>query len=77
MPDPDLGEQIFAFILPVGDTEVSADEIRDFCRANIARHKIPKYIHTLSAFPMTSNGKIQKFALRDMALGLMKEEASL
>lgn len=77
VPDPDLGEQIFAFILTAGNAKVSADEIRDFCRANIARHKIPKYIHALSAFPMTSNGKIQKFALRDMALSLIQEEASL
>lgn len=77
VPDPDLGEQIFAFIMPTGDAKVSADEIRDFCRSNIARHKIPKYIHALSAFPMTSNGKIQKFALRDMALSLIQEEASL
>ncbi|WP_127555915.1 AMP-binding protein [Saccharospirillum alexandrii] len=77
VPDPDLGEQIFAFVLPAGDARLTADEIRDFCRANIARHKIPKYIHALSAFPMTSNGKIQKFALRELALSLIQEEVSL
>lgn len=77
VPDPGLGEEIFAFVLPERDAEVSADELRNFCRANIARHKMPKYIHSLPAFPMTPNGKIQKFALRQMALDLMQEETSL
>lgn len=76
VPDPDLGEEVFAFVLPEGGAEVSAEEIRDFCRTHIARHKMPKYIHAVTAFPMTPNGKIQKFALREMALKLMQEETS-
>ena len=75
VPDPDLGEEIFAFVLCRTGAVVSPDEIRAFCRANLARHKLPRYVHALAAFPMTANGKIQKFTLRDMALDLMKSDA--
>ncbi len=75
VPDTDLGEEIFAFVLPARDSAVTSEEIRAFCRAHLARHKLPKYVHALDAFPMTPNGKIQKYALRDMALNLIKEDA--
>lgn len=34
----------------------------------MARHKVPKYVAFLDAFPMTASGKIQKFRLREWAV---------
>ena len=42
-------------------------DIQDFCRGRIARHKIPRYIAFVTAYPMTASGKIQKFKLREDA----------
>ncbi|OCX64453.1 long-chain fatty acid--CoA ligase [Thioclava sp. SK-1] len=73
--DPDLGEEICAFVLLAPGATLGADEIQALCRANLARHKLPKYVHIVTSFPMTPNGKIQKYALRDIAQCLMQEDA--
>jgi fatty-acyl-CoA synthase len=41
------------------------DEIREFCKGQIAHYKIPRYIRFVDSFPMTVTGKIQKFLMRD------------
>ena len=41
------------------------DEIRDYCRGQIAHYKVPRYVHFVDGFPMTVTGKVQKFALRE------------
>jgi fatty-acyl-CoA synthase len=40
------------------------DEIRDFCKGQIAYYKIPRYVRFVTGFPMTVTGKIQKYLLR-------------
>jgi fatty-acyl-CoA synthase len=60
-----FGEEVAASVrLKPGDA-ATQEELRDFCQANIARFKIPKYIRFVGEFPMTASGKIQKFKLRD------------
>ena len=46
-----------------GET-LTEEEIRDFCRGQIAHYKIPRYIRFVDEFPMTVTGKIQKFIMR-------------
>lgn len=67
VPDPDLGEEICAFVVPVPGATVDPQALQAFCRTRMARHKMPKYIVGIDALPMTANGKVQKFALRSDA----------
>jgi fatty-acyl-CoA synthase len=70
-PDATWGETPCAFIeLKPGHT-ATADELRDFCRAHMARFKVPKTF-VFREIPKTSTGKIQKFALRNAAKELVK-----
>jgi fatty-acyl-CoA synthase len=63
--DSKFGEQIAAWIkLHEGQT-ADADEIRDFCRNQIAHYKIPTHISFVTEFPMTQNGKLQRFVVRE------------
>ena len=39
--------------------------IREFCRDQIAQHKIPRYLRFVSEFPLTVTGKVQKFMMRE------------
>jgi len=65
VPDEKYGEEICAWIkLRVGCDGVE-DEIRAFCKGQIAHYKIPRYLRFIEDFPMTVTGKIQKFAMRD------------
>jgi fatty-acyl-CoA synthase len=66
-PDDKWGETPCAFIeLKPGLDAPSAQEMIDFCRANLAHYKCPRHI-VFGEVPKTSTGKIQKFKLRDIA----------
>jgi fatty-acyl-CoA synthase len=64
--DPKYGEDLCAWIrLREGET-MSEEEVRAFCRGQIAHQKIPRYIQFVDEFPMTVTGKVQKFIMRRM-----------
>jgi fatty-acyl-CoA synthase len=69
VPDEFYGEQVAAWIeLHQGEKPgetVTEDEIREFCKEEIAHFKIPKYIRFVETFPMTVTGKVQKFKMRE------------
>jgi fatty-acyl-CoA synthase len=64
VPDPKYGEELCACIVLRPGMESDENEIRDFCKGQIAHYKIPRYIRFVSGFPMTVTGKIQKYLLR-------------
>ena len=66
-PDPTWGETPCAFIeLKQDANSVEEVEIIQFCRQHLARFKVPKKV-VFADIPRTSTGKVQKFALREMA----------
>jgi fatty-acyl-CoA synthase len=75
--DERFGEEVCAWVqLKEGET-VSEDEIRAFCKKNIAYFKVPRYIRLVEDFPMTVTGKIQKFKMREiMEKALQSENAA-
>ncbi|GFM32521.1 AMP-binding protein [Desulfovibrio subterraneus] len=73
VPSRKYGEEVGAFIIPKEGCEVTPEDIRDFCRGQIAWHKVPRHIAFVTEYPMTASGKIQKFKLREMAGELFPE----
>ncbi len=67
VPSRTYGEEVAAFIIPRPGVEILPEDVRDFCRGKVSWYKIPKYIKTITGFPLTASGKIQKFKLREMA----------
>ncbi|OGA94908.1 MAG: AMP-binding protein [Burkholderiales bacterium RIFCSPHIGHO2_12_FULL_61_11] len=65
LPDKRYGEELCAWIIDRPGVTLTEDEIRDFCKGQIAHYKVPRYIRFVSGFPMTVTGKIQKFKIRD------------
>jgi fatty-acyl-CoA synthase len=65
VPDQKFGEELCACIILRPGMSANDDEIRDFCKGQIAHYKIPRYIRFVESFPMTVTGKIQKFVLRE------------
>jgi fatty-acyl-CoA synthase len=68
VPDRRFGEEVLACIRRRPDTEVTAEDIRGFCRSQLAHFKTPRYVWFVSTFPTTVTGKIQKYKLREMAI---------
>ena len=60
------GEEVGAFVITQPDTEMGEEDVRDFCRGQIARFKIPKYVFFVDSYPLTASGKIQKYQLREI-----------
>ncbi len=65
LPDERLGESVLAWIKLKSGHAATAEEIRDFCRDRIAYFKIPQHIRFVDSFPMTANGKVQKYLIRE------------
>ncbi len=73
IPSPKYGEEVGAFIKMKQGTKMTEEDVKLFCRGNIARYKIPKYIFFIDEFPMTASGKIQKFKLKDWGVELLEK----
>jgi fatty-acyl-CoA synthase len=59
-----FGEEVAAAIRLKSGAEMTEEEVRSFCRARMARFKVPHYVKFVDDYPMTASGKIQKFILR-------------
>jgi fatty-acyl-CoA synthase len=68
-PDEKWGETPCAFVELKPGKAATADDILDWCRAGMARYKVPRHV-VFTELPKTSTGKIQKFKLREMAKGV-------
>ena len=73
VPDKKYGEELCAWIIRRPGSNVTDEEIREFCKGQIAHYKVPRYIRFVDAFPMTVTGKVQKFRMREV----MKDELKL
>jgi len=74
VPDPKYGEQVCAWIkLHAGET-ATAEEIRAFCKGQIAHFKIPYHVRFVDSFPMTVTGKVQKFIMRQQMIEELGEQ---
>jgi fatty-acyl-CoA synthase len=68
VPDQHYGEELMAWIIAREGATLDADAVREFCQGKIAHYKIPRYVKTVDAFPMTVTGKVQKFKMREQAI---------
>ncbi|MFR6278706.1 MAG: AMP-binding protein, partial [Acutalibacter sp.] len=72
VPDEQYGEEIMAVvILKEGETS-SEEEIKDYVRTHMAKHKVPRYVSFVKEFPMNAAGKILKYKMREDAVELLK-----
>jgi fatty-acyl-CoA synthase len=76
VPDKQYGEEIMACVILKDGMRMTAEELKEFIRSHMAKHKTPCYIDFVTEFPMNAAGKIMKFKMREQAvekLGLQAE----
>jgi fatty-acyl-CoA synthase len=74
VPDKKYGEEAMACIILKEGKTMTEQEMRDYCMASMARHKVPKYFDFVASFPMNAAGKVLKYKMREAAaerLGLV------
>ncbi|KAK3529610.1 hypothetical protein QTP70_032030 [Hemibagrus guttatus] len=63
--DERMGEEVCACIKLKDGQECTAEEIKAFCKGQMAHFKIPRYVTFVQSYPLTVSGKIQKNKLRE------------
>ena len=77
VPDPRNGEEVCAWIVLKPGANATEEDIRAFCRDQLAHYKTPRYVRFRDELPMTVTGKAQKFMMRaEMIAELGLEEAA-
>ena len=79
VPDKKYGEEIFASIVLKEPGSITEDEMIAYIKASMARHKVPRYVEFVDAFPMNAAGKVLKYKMRQDAaqrLGLVGDGAN-
>lgn len=68
VPSEKYGEEIMAWIKLHNNVACTEEEMKVFCKNQIAHHSIPKYWKFVDSFPMTISGKIRKIEMREIAI---------
>jgi fatty-acyl-CoA synthase len=76
VPDARYGEELMAWVrLRPGAATLTAESLREFCRGQLARYKIPRYVHVVDDFPMTVTGKVRKVEMRERSVEILGRSA--
>jgi fatty-acyl-CoA synthase len=65
VPDPRFGEELCAWIRIRDGATLTEEDVKAFCKDQIAHYKVPRHIKFVNDFPMTVTGKMQKFIMRE------------
>jgi fatty-acyl-CoA synthase len=68
IPNARLGEIVVAWVRLGTGVTATEEEIREFCKGQIAYYKIPEHVRFVDAFPATLSGKIQKYKMREFEI---------
>jgi fatty-acyl-CoA synthase len=76
LPDLKYGEEVCAWVRLREGQCATEDEIRDFCRSQVATYKVPRYVRFVTEFPTTVTGKIQKYRMREISIAELELNAA-
>jgi fatty-acyl-CoA synthase len=68
IPDAKYGEEVMAWVKLKRGAALAEDDVKNFCKGQIANFKIPRYVRFVDSFPMTGSGKVQKFRMREISM---------
>ena len=74
VPDAKYGEAVMACIILKKGEQLTKEEMTEYIKSHMARHKVPQYIEFVDSFPMNAAGKVLKYKMREEAaerLGLV------
>ena len=72
IPDPKRGETVKAYVVLKEGQSSSADEIRDFCKENLAPYKVPVFVDFREELPKSQVGKILRRVLVEEEIAKQK-----
>ena len=76
VPDKDYGEEILACVILKAGEKLTEDELKEYVRSHMAKHKVPRYVTFVDSFPMNAAGKILKYKMREDAVEMLGLQAA-
>ncbi len=73
VPDPIYGEEVLACVVVRPGETLGEEELRDWCRENMASYKVPRYVDFRDSLPKNIIGKVLKKELR----GILQKEGKI
>jgi fatty-acyl-CoA synthase len=67
VPDPIVGERVWAYVLPQPGANVTPALVVNYCRGELAPFKVPDQVRLVDDLPLTTTGKVQKYLLQEKA----------
>lgn len=67
VPDERVGEEVLAWFKLKPGTNITIEDVKEFCKGKIAHFKVPRYIKVVENFPTNPNGKVLKNKILEMA----------
>ncbi|MGZ6793917.1 MAG: AMP-binding enzyme, partial [Mycobacteriales bacterium] len=68
VPDTRYGEELCAWVRLAPGSELTGEQLREWCKGKLAHYKVPRYVRFTDEFPMTVTGKVQKFKMRETSV---------
>jgi fatty-acyl-CoA synthase len=68
VPDEKYGEELCAWVILNDGAQADEQQIKDYCKGQIAHYKIPRYVMFVEGWPMTVSGKVQKYKMREASI---------
>ena len=68
VPDAQYGEEIMACVILNENETMTEEELKDYVRSHMAKHKVPRYVDFVTSFPMNAAGKVLKYKMRENAI---------
>ena len=68
VPDERYGEELCAWVILNDGADATEQQIKDYCKGQIAHYKIPRYVMFVDGWPMTVSGKVQKYKMRETSI---------
>jgi fatty-acyl-CoA synthase len=74
VPDPEKGEMIVAFVVPITGVTITAAELEAHCKLLASGYKLPDQIKITTTLPITATGKLMRRELRRCAAAVLSNE---
>lgn len=72
--DEVMGEEVCAWIKLRNTAQpLQVEDIRKYCKGNIAHYKVPRYVRLVKEYPLTVTGKVKKNDMRHITNELLKQ----
>ena len=76
VPDDQYGEEIMACVILKAGESMTEEELKEYVSSHMAKHKTPRYVDFVDAFPMNAAGKILKYKMREDAVKKLNLQAA-